>query len=381
MNTVLHVVPQVPFTTTTFIAQTITVAAEAGWHPSIQAGRRRWRQNETTRVANGSCSVIRPSLSSYAASALTTHRSALSALTAAQGTELARRAAQHGGRIVVHAHFAARPLEIALAAKQRIGVPVVVTAHAADLFATSDQRGLVEALEHADAVVTISERGFRHVRGLTNNVRLELIPCSLPLHEFPERSAPAHRRVVTVGRLVEKKGIDVVIRLAERMMASQPDLEWALVGDGPLRPQVESFARRAERFQFIPSLTHQRVLELVAKSSVFVLPSRRSQDGDEEGVPIALIEAMALGVPVVAGRSGGVPEVVTPGATGYLLDADADDAATWMGAIAAAMTEEGAALAARARARIAAERDPFLEGRSYAKLYDELAEPAFRKRG
>jgi glycosyltransferase involved in cell wall biosynthesis len=371
---VFHVVPQIPFTTHTFIVQTISVVRDEGWEPHVYAGRRRWRQPQSLRLQDAGVNRIGYAKYPLVKGALQAPRDVRRALSVSQGVRLSKHLGVVHGKRILHAHFAARPLEIALHAAEHERVPVVVTAHAADLFAAKDTHVLARQLSAADAVVTISQRGYNYAQELLSHTRVqvELIPCSLPTTISPQPAPGTGQRVVTVGRLVEKKGIDLVLRMAERMLAADPSLTWTLVGTGPLEPAVKRFAHAQRRFFHEPSLSHQRVWDLLASASVFVLPSRRTATGDEEGIPIAILEAMALGVPVVAGRSGGVGEVVRPGETGWLLDADTNAISDWCAAIEEALSPNSVSGAKAAQRETLRDRSPIAEGRAYAALYDRL---------
>jgi glycosyltransferase involved in cell wall biosynthesis len=126
------------------------------------------------------------------------------------------------------------------------------------------------------------------------------------------------RLVVTfVGRLVPVKGLDVLIDAFGRIAADYPNVVLQLIGEGPLRSEIEGWveARGLRTRVSLPGHCDD-VLERLADSDVFVLPSRH------EGLPISLLESMALGVPVVTTAVGGISEVVTSGVDGLLVLAD-----------------------------------------------------------
>lgn len=131
-------------------------------------------------------------------------------------------------------------------------------------------------------------------------------------------------RLLTVGRLVEKKGVEYGIRALARAVAHAPDvdLRYTVVGDGPLRRSLEILARRlgvADRTDFAGPLEQDEVRERMTAAHVLLAPSVTASDGDQEGIPVVLMEAMATGLPVVATRHSGIPELVQDGRVGRLV--------------------------------------------------------------
>jgi colanic acid/amylovoran biosynthesis glycosyltransferase len=132
-------------------------------------------------------------------------------------------------------------------------------------------------------------------------------------------------RVLTVGRLVEKKGTEYLLRAMHMLARTAPGSEAKLVivGDGPLRPELEALATRlglSDRVAFRGALPHSAISAELARADVFALPSVVAADGDMEGIPVSIMEAMASGVPVVATRHSGIPELVEDGRSGLLVD-------------------------------------------------------------
>jgi len=129
-------------------------------------------------------------------------------------------------------------------------------------------------------------------------------------------------RLLTVGRLVEVKGVEHGLRAIAELAGELPNLRYEVVGDGPLRGELEALAGElgiAERVEFTGGATHEEVLESYARAHLFLLPSVRGSDGAEEGQGLALLEAQATGLPVVASRSGGIPEGLRDGESGFLV--------------------------------------------------------------
>jgi colanic acid/amylovoran biosynthesis glycosyltransferase len=146
----------------------------------------------------------------------------------------------------------------------------------------------------------------------------------------PERFAPRERglapgqavKLLTISRLVEKKGVEYGIRAVGQLVARGRDVRYTIVGDGPLRRTLEELIERlelGERVSLAGPRDHDAVHEALAWAHIAVAPSVTSRDGDQEGIPVSLMEAMAMGMPVVSTVHSGIPELVRDGVTGRLV--------------------------------------------------------------
>lgn len=137
-----------------------------------------------------------------------------------------------------------------------------------------------------------------------------------------EKGLAGKRLILTVGRLVERKGHDTVIRGMPALLREVPDAVYVIVGEGPERAKLCELAERegvAERVFLLGRVSREEMVGLMSRSDVFVMPSR--QVGTSvEGFGIVFLEAGALGKPVVGGRSGGIPDAIDDGITGLLVD-------------------------------------------------------------
>jgi phosphatidylinositol alpha-1,6-mannosyltransferase len=167
---------------------------------------------------------------------------------------------------------------------------------------------------------------------------------------------PPARWLVTVARLVPHKGVDVTIRALRLLVQAFPDLHYAIVGEGSYQPSLESLAQEAGVADRVHFLTDVRDAELplaYALADVYVGVSRQTAR-DVEGFGISLLEAQASATPVVAGRSGGMPDAVREGETGLLTDPE--DPAAVAASIASLLREPGLAARLGAGGRRAVER-------------------------
>jgi colanic acid/amylovoran biosynthesis glycosyltransferase len=150
----------------------------------------------------------------------------------------------------------------------------------------------------------------------------------IDLERFGLRERRAHRggrvKLVTVGRLVEKKGVEYAIRAVASLLSQRPELDisYTIGGDGPLAPHLKALVSElgvGEQVRFLGSLEADEVAELLAPSDLFLLPSVTDRLGDQEGIPVVLIEALAVGMPVVSTHHSGIPELVVDGESGFLV--------------------------------------------------------------
>ena len=145
----------------------------------------------------------------------------------------------------------------------------------------------------------------------------------------PKPSERPLREILHVGRLVEKKGTATLLRAFARLLAERPERGFRLtiIGTGPLQDELDAEVARlgiGEAVSWLGGQPHEAVLRQLRQSDMFVLPSVTAADGDMEGVPVALMEAMATGVPVVSTRHSGIPELVRHEENG-LLAAERDE--------------------------------------------------------
>ena len=148
------------------------------------------------------------------------------------------------------------------------------------------------------------------------------IDCSKFNFAVRERLEGEPLRLATVARLVEKKGVEYAIRAVARLVAGGVDVEYSIVGDGPLRGAMVQLVAElglSERVKIMGAMAHADVAALLARSHVMVAPSVTAANGDMEGIPVAMMEAMASGLPVVSTLHSGIPELVRDGVTGYLV--------------------------------------------------------------
>ena len=126
-----------------------------------------------------------------------------------------------------------------------------------------------------------------------------------------------------LGRMVEKKGFDVLISACRILKKEGVEFKLQLAGAGPLLAELKAMSSKldvADMIEFIDAISHEKVPEWIKSLDVFVLPCQKDRNGDMDGIPVVLMEAMLTGVPVITTRISGIPELVENEETGILCD-------------------------------------------------------------
>jgi glycosyltransferase involved in cell wall biosynthesis len=291
---------------------------------------------------------------------------------------------------LIHAHWVLPNGYIAARVAARAGLPLAVTLHGSDVFMAERNpifrhmaRVAVERAAHVTSCSADLRDRLLLVAGARHGDRILLVPNGTdPLGSAPPRASvlpldPGERRIVAVGRLVDKKGFRYLIQALPAIAAKVPRARLVLGGGGDLEPALRAEAQGlgvTDRIHFTGGLSHDQVLALVASAEVFVMPSVRDAKGNIDGLPIVVLEAMAAGKPVVASDLAGMPLAVGDGVSGLLVP-EKDPGALGQAVIdLLADPERAAAMGEKARARV---RDD-LNWAAVARTHDELYRQAVR---
>ena len=262
---------------------------------------------------------------------------------------------------VLHAHFANDAATLARYAAAASRLPYRVTAHAYDLY--QDPLLLERNLRSASRVLTVSEANRSFLEGRVGQKEVELVRCGVDLDAFGYRDPDPPRvpaEVLCVARLVPKKGHAVLLDAIAALRRDGVRVALTLVGTGPLEGALRDRASRAglsDVVRFAGQLSHAAVRDAMRRSDVVALASRVAEDGDRDGLPVALVEAMALGVPVVATAVSGIPELIVAGTGSCVPPDDPKALADAIRGTLAAGDETRVARARAARGRVVGEFD------------------------
>jgi glycosyltransferase involved in cell wall biosynthesis len=238
------------------------------------------------------------------------------------GADLAR-SLQRAGCTHLHVHFAHTPAQIAMYAGAFSGIPFTIMAHANDIF----ERGLLlrQKAQRARKLLTISHYNLAYLRSVgVADDQLAVVRCGVsfePRADVPAYAGKPVYRIGTLCRLVEKKGVDDLIRALALLRGAPWRVELSIAGDGPLSEPLARLARERQvegSVHFVGPLGHEAVTEWLRTLDVFVVACKKDSNGDMDGIPVVLMEAMSQRVPVVSTRLSGIPELVLHEQTGLL---------------------------------------------------------------
>lgn len=251
---------------------------------------------------------------------------------------------------VCHAHFGWTGMVVASYVGALIGRPVTVTLHAADIYLAGPE--LARRLSAVDHVVTVCEYNVRRLAAMgVDPSRVSVVPCGVDVTvPVPPVTDPA--RVVSVGRLVPKKGMDVLLQAFRTAVDAVPSARLEIVGEGPEEARLRELTASlglTDHVTFAGALGHEGTLARVDEAAVFALACRVLPNGDSDAVPVAIREALVRERAVVTTDVAGIPENVDD-STGWVVPSE--DAEAFARALVEALTDP----ALRARKGAAARR-------------------------
>jgi colanic acid/amylovoran biosynthesis glycosyltransferase len=219
---------------------------------------------------------------------------------------------------MLHAHFATEPTAAARGLATELGVPFTFTAHGYDVY-RRPPADFADRADAAGALVTVSEANARYIAEtfVVPMARIRVIPCGVDMAHFrpqPRRTEPPN--IVCVARLRPVKNLGLLLEACASLQARGLAFRCVLVGDGPIRDELEATRTRLGLTQLVELVGAAEQTEVLAwwqRAAVAVLTS------ESEGMPVCLMEAAACGVPAVATAVGGIPELVEDGVTGLLV--------------------------------------------------------------
>ena len=227
-----------------------------------------------------------------------------------------------------HAHFGKNPATLAMVVSEYLQIPFSMTIHATDLFVS----GLLlrQKLARCKFVASISEYNLKLLSELADDPKvtekIHVLHCGIDLDKFPVRETPPEETtplVIAVGRLVEKKGYPVLLDAVKLLKDRGLEFRVRVIGGGPDREALEQQCDNLGIGDYLSldgAMPQEELLPILKQADVFVLPCVRAGDGDQDGIPVSLMEAMAYGIVCVSSRLSGIPELIEDGENGLLTE-------------------------------------------------------------
>ncbi len=229
----------------------------------------------------------------------------------------------------LHAHFASRAASVAQVVYLLTGIPYSFTTHAYDIY-LSRKSALAYKMGMARFVITVSAYNQQYLEKLVDQrigTRIHCIYLGVNLDSFPSNAniAPTSGTVpliLAVSRLVEKKGLLYLISACHILKNQGYDFICRIVGEGPQRRILEHKIRElalTDSVELLGAATHKQVIKMYQQATTVTLPCIVAKNGDRDGIPIALVEALYMGVPVVSTPVSGIPELISEEVNGLLV--------------------------------------------------------------
>lgn len=274
---------------------------------------------------------------------------------------------------IVHAHWVI-PQGIV---QSFFNKPYIITGHGGDIMSMNNgiiRKLKVKALKKASYVTTVSDELKRKTQSITNIDSIEVISMGCNTEKFGKKYAVKNyfmqndkKVLLFVGRLAEKKGIKYLIEAMGNI-----DALLFIVGEGPLKATLQKQAEPLNnKIKFLGAKTHDELKVIFASADIFVAPSITAKDGDTEGVPTVLMEAMASGLPCVASDSGGISSLISDKEEGFLVEEKNVNQLT--DRIRVLVQDDGLRMELSGKARLKAEKYDY---KNIARKYAEVLENA-----
>jgi glycosyltransferase involved in cell wall biosynthesis len=230
----------------------------------------------------------------------------------------------------IHAHFADRAAIVALVASRLLRVPYSLTAHANDIYVSPVL--LKEKIANAKFATTCTGYNKAYLERVTGRT-VELVYHGLDLAAIAPPDAPSQNDhpalILSVGQLKEKKGFPYLIKACHWLKDQGYDFRCEIVGAGPQRGDLENLIADLKLQDTVilrGALPNAEVMRKYTQATLFVLPCVLAKDGDRDGIPNVLLEALLHQVPVISTRLSGIPEVVQDEVTGLLVESGDEEA-------------------------------------------------------
>ena len=223
----------------------------------------------------------------------------------------------------VHGHFISKDKITAQCIADYFNVGCTATGHAFEFFADPNKRWMKMILDKLDHVVTVTDYNKRFIqREFDYEKDISVIPVSIRTDKFEPQHDEKENRLVSIARLVEKKGLRYGIRAIKELKKCFPEIEYHIIGSGPLHQELQKEIESnnlEENVKLLGNVSDERLIKEVKESQLSLLPCIIASDGDRDSGPMVIKESMAMETPVISTDISGIPEIIDDGEDGILV--------------------------------------------------------------
>jgi colanic acid/amylovoran biosynthesis glycosyltransferase len=227
---------------------------------------------------------------------------------------------------ILHAHFNGESTLTAMRLSKKLEIPYTFTGHAIDIFANVDIQSLKERMQNSSRTITPSYYNSNYLQQITgiSEEKIAIVRACTMLEKFRSILKKDKGNIIlSVGRLVEKKGMEYAILGISELVSEYPEIKYRIIGSGPLENKLKSlvFSLNLQKtVTFLGSLDDHDYLEELKCASIFILPCIRAMNGDMDACPLTIQEAMIAKTPVISTRFASIPELIEHKKEGLLVN-------------------------------------------------------------
>lgn len=229
----------------------------------------------------------------------------------------------------LHSHFAHTPTELTWYMSRIAGLKYSISAHAKDIY-TISQKELVERINSSEFIMTCTSYNHEFMQKLpaVQPQKVHKVYHGINLESFKPTQTHSYNaaelsRFVSVGRLVEKKGYDVIFTALQNLKQDGVKFRYDIYGAGELKKELLALRTQLNldsEIHFHYTATHPQIIERFNQGGIFICGSKLTASGDRDGIPNTVAEAMSMELPVIATNVSGIPELITHDSDGLLID-------------------------------------------------------------
>ncbi|MBW2991629.1 glycosyltransferase [Candidatus Woesearchaeota archaeon] len=221
----------------------------------------------------------------------------------------------------IHCHFAFQNVRIAYIINKIIGIPYTFTTHAYDIF-VNPSKDIKKWADNAKKVITVSgyNKKYMNEKFGIDEGKIEVVHCGIELEKFrPGNKEKEGFNISSIARLTEKKGLKYLIEACSLL---ESDFKCNIFGEGPLKDELQGIIDKNElqgKVELKGAANQKEILDELNKSNIFVLPCVEARNNDRDGIPVSLMEAMAMEIPTISTDVTGIPELIEDGIGGVIV--------------------------------------------------------------